>query len=166
MLRHSLKRLPRRTTPPAQGGVRALATAAEAHAPKKQGDISDAFVSLSGAKRDALPDRFRALKCDLIRGRERAIQDGWSRLLRELQRENDVIARQGSAVIPQVEYTDLERGVDGVKEEIRKRGAVVIRGVIPEREARAYKEEVEDYVRKNPSTRGKWCTCLTCIEVA
>jgi hypothetical protein len=31
----------------------------------------------------------------------------------------------------------------------------VIRGVIPEDEARSYKFEIEEYARQNPQTRGK-----------
>lgn len=34
------------------------------------GDIGDSFASVSGAQRAALPDRFRQLKLDLIRGNE------------------------------------------------------------------------------------------------
>lgn len=143
-----------------QSGRRSMATVATggtaAHkSSKKEGDISDAFVSLSGAKRDPLPDRFRQLKCDLVRGREAEITESWNRLLRDLRRENHIIAQKGSAVVPQVEFSELEKGIAGLKDEIKKRGAIVVRGVVPEAEARAYKEEVEEYVRKNPWTRGK-----------
>ncbi|TQV92955.1 hypothetical protein IF1G_08258 [Cordyceps javanica] len=120
---------------------------------KKEGDISDAFVSLSGAKRDPLPDRFRTLKCDLVRGREKQITESWNRLLRDLKRENEIIAQKGSQVVPQIEFADLESGLNSLEGEIKKRGAVVVRGVVPEAEARAYKEEVEEYVKKNPWTR-------------
>ncbi|OAA57785.1 DUF1479 domain protein [Cordyceps fumosorosea ARSEF 2679] len=120
---------------------------------KKEGDISDAFVSLSGAKRDPLPDRFRELKCELVRGREKQITDSWNRLLRDLRKENEIIAQKGSDVVPQVEFANLESGLRSLKDEIKKRGAVVVRGVVPEAEARAYKEEVEDYVKRNPWTR-------------
>lgn len=132
---------------------RTAATAAAAA--KKEGDISDAFVSLSGAARPPLPDRFRQLKCDLVRGREQQIVDSWGRLLRQLRIENNIISQKGSDVIPQVDFSDLDAGCDKLKDEIRKRGAIVVRGVIPEAEARAYKEEVEDYVKKNPWTRGE-----------
>ncbi|ATY65643.1 DUF1479 domain [Cordyceps militaris] len=128
---------------------RTLATAV----PRKEGDISDVFVSLSGGRRAPLPDRFRQLKCDLVRGRERQLTDSWRRLLRDLERENEVIANRGSQVVPQVDCADLERGLGGLRDDIKKRGAVVVRGVVPEAEARAYKEEVEDYVKKNPWTR-------------
>ncbi|OAQ66392.1 hypothetical protein VFPPC_07954 [Pochonia chlamydosporia 170] len=132
---------------------RAASTAATQKAVKKEGDISDAFVSLSGAKRPPLPDRFRQLKCDLVRGREKQIVDSWGRLLRRLRVENEIIAQKGSDVIPQVDFADLDAGSEGLKEEIRKRGAIVVRGVIPEAEARAYKAEVEEYVKQNPWTR-------------
>ncbi|KAK7432244.1 hypothetical protein QQZ08_001189 [Neonectria magnoliae] len=143
MLRASLARTPR-------GLGRRMSAAAPA---KKEGDISDAFVSLSGVDRPPLPDRFRALKCDLVRGREAEIKRSWTQLLRQLRTDNDIIASKGPAVIPQVEYRDLEAGIDGLKAEIQKRGAVVVKGVVPEAEARAYKEEVEEYIKKNPSTR-------------
>ncbi|KAJ3517166.1 hypothetical protein NM208_g14746 [Fusarium decemcellulare] len=137
MLRASLVRAPK--------GIVRRHMATVSKSSKKEGDISDAFTSLSGAKRDPLPDRFRELKCELVRGREKEITASWSRLLRQLRRENEIIAKKGPAVVPQVEYTDFETGVDVMKEEIRKRGAVVIRGVIPEAEARAYKDEIEDF---------------------
>lgn len=133
----------------------ATAAAAAQTSSKKEGDISDAFVSLSGVERPPLPDRFRQLKCDLVRGREGAIKQSWVKLLRQLRKENDIIAAKGPAVVPQVEFNDLEAGIEGLKDEIQKRGAVVVKGVIPEAEARAYKEEIEEYVKKNPSTRGQ-----------
>ncbi|KHN97196.1 DUF1479 domain protein [Metarhizium album ARSEF 1941] len=151
MLRRGVVNSSRR--PP--GLTRAASTAAAARAVKKEGDISDAFVSLSGGKRPPLPDRFRRLKCDLVRDREKQIADSWKRLLRQLRVENDIIAQKGSDVIPQVDFADLDAGCRGLKEEIRKRGAIVVRGVIPEDEARAYKEEIEAYVKRNPWTRGE-----------
>lgn len=153
MLRASLAKTPK-------GFCRRMTTAAAQKSIKKEGDISDAFTSLSGAKREPLPDRFRELKCDLVRGREKEIVASWGRLLRQLRRENEIIAKKGPSVIPQVEFSDFEKDVDVLKEEIRKRGAVVIKGVIPEAEARAYKDEVEEYVKKNPSTRGE---CLSTL---
>lgn len=128
---------------------------------KKEGDISDSFASLSGGA-PPLPDRFRQLKCDLIRGKEQKIADSWVRLLRELREENAVVAKKGSAVIPQVEYKDLEKGIKELKGEIKKRGVVVVKGVVPEEEARAYKDEIQEYVRKNPHTRGENNMTLLC----
>lgn len=121
---------------------------------KREGSIADAFVSLSGSQRQPLPDRFRQLKCDLVKGREKQISASWTRLLRELKKENEIIAKKGCQIIPQIEFSELENGSHSLKAEIQKRGAVVVKGVIPEQEARAYKSQVEEYVKKNPSTKG------------
>ncbi|KAK2037970.1 DUF1479-domain-containing protein [Colletotrichum somersetense] len=129
------------------------AAVAAHHGPKKEGDISSVFVSLSGAERAPLPDRFRALKRDLVAGREVAVARSWGRLLRALREENEVVRVAGPAVIPSVEFRDLDAGVARLRDEIRKRGALVVRGVVDEAEARAYKDEIEAYVRRNPSTR-------------
>lgn len=132
----------------------AMMSAMQSAAPtKREGDISDAFVSLSGAEQAPLSDRFRQLKNDLVHGNEARIQTAWAGLLEDLRRENQVIARERSNVIPEVEFKNLESGLDGVREEVRKRGVLVVRGVVPEDEARAYKTELEAYLRKNPSTK-------------
>ncbi|KAH7237722.1 uncharacterized protein BKA55DRAFT_520407 [Fusarium redolens] len=122
-------------------------------ASKKEGDISDAFTSLSGAQREPLPDRYRQLKLNLLQGRQDKIVQSWNKLLRELKRENEIVAKKGPGVIPQIDFKDFEKSSHGLREEVKKRGVVVVRGVIPEGEARAYKAEVEEYVAKNPSTR-------------
>ncbi|KAK2008712.1 DUF1479-domain-containing protein [Colletotrichum eremochloae] len=139
---------------PQRRTVMTMMGAAAHHAPKKEGDISSVFVSLSGAERAPLPDRFRALKQDLVAGREDAVARSWGRLLRALREENEIVRAAGPAVIPSVEFRDLDSGgLAALRGEIRKRGAVVVRGVIDETEARAYKDEIEAYVRKNPSTK-------------
>ncbi|SPO06245.1 related to DUF1479 domain protein [Cephalotrichum gorgonifer] len=120
---------------------------------KKEGDISSVFVSLSGADRPPLPDRFRAIKNSLISGNEEKVIASWNRLLKQLLSENEIIARHGSSVIPTLEFANLESELERLRSEIKKRGVAVIRGVVPEAEARAYKSEVEEYVKKNPTTR-------------
>ncbi|KAL1846025.1 hypothetical protein VTK73DRAFT_376 [Phialemonium thermophilum] len=121
---------------------------------KKEGDISDSFASLSGLDPEPLPDRFRQLKLSLVRGRETQITRSWEKLLARLREENDVVAREGPAVIPEVQFSNLDADLARLKDTIHKRGAAVVKGVIPEAEARAYKAEIEEYVRQNPSTRG------------
>ncbi|KAJ9145423.1 DUF1479-domain-containing protein [Pleurostoma richardsiae] len=121
---------------------------------KKEGDISDSFASLSGLAPEPLPDRFRELKLSLAQGHEAQMDKSWRKLLRRLREENEIVAREGPAVIPEVQYRNLDNDLARLNETIRKRGAAVIRGVIPEDEARAYKTEIEKYVRKNPHTRG------------
>lgn len=123
---------------------------------KREGDISDSFASLSGKEAARLPDRFRELKISLSAGNEDNIVAGWKRLLNVLSKENDVIASRGPSIIPEIRFDNLSQDLSAKKDEIKKRGVAVVRGVIPEREARAYKFEIEDYVKQNPQTKGKY----------
>jgi len=123
---------------------------------KREGDISDAFASMSGKEVEPLPDRFRQLKLELVKGNEDSVVAGWKRLLAVLQRENDLVASRGPSIIPQIPFSNrLEEDLMARKDEIKKRGVAVIKGVIPEDEARAYKFEIEEYVRQNPHTKGR-----------
>ncbi|KAF5665303.1 DUF1479 domain-containing protein [Fusarium heterosporum] len=147
MLRASLAR----TQGASLGLKRCMATVS-----KREGNISDSFASMSGLKKEPLPDRFRERKLEIVKGREKDIVRSWKSLLRELKRENGVIAKRGPRAVPQIEYADLEANgkvLKKLKDEIKKRGVVVVKGVIPEEEARKYKAVVEGYVMKNPSTR-------------
>lgn len=121
---------------------------------KREGDISDSFASLSGKEAVPLPDRFRQLKLSLSAGHEDKITASWHRLLKVLKKENETVAKAGPGIIPQVRFSHLDQDLAALKDEIRRRGAAIIRGVIPEDEARAYKFEVEEYVRLNPHTKG------------
>lgn len=122
---------------------------------KREGDISDSFASLSGVKDVPLPDQFRVLKASLAAGREENIIASWDRLLERLKVENEIVATKGSKVIPEIRYDHLEEDLRNSREEIKKRGAAIIRGVVPEDEARGYKFELDEYIRKNPQTKGE-----------
>lgn len=121
---------------------------------KREGDISDAFVSLSGAARPPLPRRFLDLKKTLVSGHEDRVIDSWNRLLAELKRENKIIARGGPGIIPSLDFQDLDTDLTKLRGELEKRGVAVIRGVLPEDEARSFKGEIEEYVRQNPQAKG------------
>ncbi|RWA04656.1 hypothetical protein EKO27_g10449 [Xylaria grammica] len=125
------------------------------HQAKREGDISDSFMSLSGGSRPPLPERFLDLKRSLVAGHEDRVVASWQRLLARLKEENGILAKDGSKVIPSVEFSNLEKDLARLHSEIKKRGVAVIRGVIPEEDARAYKDDIEEYVRQNPSTRGR-----------
>lgn len=102
-----------------------------------------------------LPDQFRVLKASLVEGREEIIKASWDRLLKRLKVENDIVAQYGSKVIPEVQFDHLDEELRNSKQEIQKRGAVVVRGIVPEEEARGYKFELDEYIRKNPQTKGE-----------
>ncbi|KAI8962802.1 DUF1479-domain-containing protein [Daldinia sp. FL1419] len=120
---------------------------------KREGDISDSFVSLSGVARPPLPRRFLDLKRTLIGGHEDRVIESWNRLLAELKCENKSIAQKGPEITPSVNFHDLDADLTKLRSELEKRGVAVIRGVLPEDEARWFKGEVEGYVKQNPQTK-------------
>jgi hypothetical protein len=130
--------------------VRRVAVGAQ----KREGDISDAFVSLSGQKFKQLPERYAQLKRRLIVGNEDAIRASWERLLSSLKEEIPLIAESGPGIVPQVDFKDIDDPPESFVSEHRKRGVAVIRGVIPEDEVLRYKDDLKDYIRRNPQTKG------------
>jgi hypothetical protein len=118
---------------------------------RPEGDISSVFSSLSGADAIPLPDRFATVKQDLIHDNETAITASWSRLLKTLRSEIDQISTIGSPIIPEIEFSEITNHsrVLPFENGLRKRGAAVIRGVVSESEALAWKHEIRDYIAKN-----------------
>jgi len=146
------------STPFAKRVVRTFADHTRTYAshvkPKKEGDISSVFVSLSGSPSSPLPQKYLDIKRQLIQGNQDRVIASWERLLAELEKENAIIAQKGSTIIPQIEFSDLQTNSKSFKEQVRKRGVGVVRQVVPENVARQYKTDVEDYVSANPSTKG------------
>lgn len=135
-------------------GQRWLATATE-NTPKKEGDISSVFRSLSGGdSAETLPQRFADVKHELIKDKY-ALQDSWNRLLVRLKDETEYIKSQGSKCVPVIDFADIKNPTKEFDTALRKRGVAVIRQVVPEKEAREYKEEVEKYIAANPNTKGE-----------
>jgi len=128
----------------------------QAKTPRKEGDISSVFVSLSGVKPEPLPERFANIKRQLIRGHEDQVSASWGRLLGQLAVENEIVRQKGPNIVPQIQFSDLGNASKDFIQEAKKRGVAVIKGVIPEDEARGYKTEVEEYVKLNPWTKGTY----------
>ena len=122
---------------------------------KREGDISSVFNSLSGMKTQPLNESFGILKKQLIAGHEKEVEASWKRLLKRLAVEIEIVAQKGTLAVPQIDIKDIPMTSKAFEEELKFRGVGVIKGVIPRDEARAYKSEVEDYVKANPWTKGK-----------
>lgn len=120
---------------------------------KREGDISDAFVSLSGQAFKSLPIKYAELKNRLIEGRAEEVRASWERLLDHLRRDIPEIQQLGSKVIPEIDYKDVDRPSEKFRSQLKKRGVAVVRGVLPEAEALQLKEDLRDYVRRNPHTK-------------
>ncbi|KAF7192891.1 hypothetical protein HII31_05805 [Pseudocercospora fuligena] len=128
-------------------------TAATASAQKREGDISDAFASLSGIEFKPLDPRFAELKSRLIAGHEEELYESWNRLLASLREEIPLIAEKGPRIVPEIDFNDIDHASDEFRAEHRKRGVAVIRNVIPEQEALALKKELREYIEANPHTK-------------
>jgi len=122
---------------------------------KRAGDISDAFASLSGHDFKPLAPAYAALKARLIRGHESQVRESWERLLRTLREEIPLIVELGSKIIPEIDFKDVENAPEAFSSELRKRGVAVVRGVVPEQEALQWKEDLKEYIRQNPHTKGR-----------
>lgn len=132
-----------------QQSFRNAATSAQ----KREGDISDAFASLSGLTFKPLEPRFADLKAQLIAGNEEALYDSWNRLLASLREEIPLIAEKGPKIVPEIDFKDIDNASGEFKAEHRKRGVAVIRNVVPEQEALAMKKDLRVYLEANPSTK-------------
>lgn len=139
---------------PTRRFVTQLRTAAT-QAQKRAGDISDAFASLSGQDFKPLTPEYADLKGRLIKGRENEVRESWERLLRELREEIPLIVELGSKVIPEIDFKDIDNAPEAFSSELRKRGVAVVRGVVPEQDALQWKEDLREYIRQNPQTKGK-----------
>jgi hypothetical protein len=138
---------------PTRRAVTHFRTAAT-QAQKRAGDISDAFVSLSGQKFEPLTPEYADLKGRLIKGHESDVRDSWERLLQHLREEIPLIVELGSKVIPEINFKNLDGASETFSSELRKRGVAVVREVVSEAEALQWKAELKEYIRQNPQTKG------------
>jgi hypothetical protein len=129
-------------------------TVATQAAQKPAGDISNAFVSLSGQKFEPLAPKYADLKSRLIKGYENEIRASWERLLQDLKEEIPQIVELGSKVIPTIEYNDIGAPSQTFNDNFRKRGVAVVRGVVDEAEVLSWKQDLKEYIKNNPQTRG------------
>jgi hypothetical protein len=138
-----------RTTP----SYRTSRNMATAQAEKREGDISDAFASLSGMQFKPLDPRFAELKQKLVAGNEEALHASWNRLLASLREEIPLIREQKSKIIPEIDFNDIDAASPEFRSEHKKRGVAVIRNVLPEQEVLDLKRELREYIAANPHTK-------------
>ena len=128
---------------------------------KSAGDISSVFPSLSDKVAPPLPPRFAALKTRLIAGHEDRLLASWHELLESLEREKEIIRARGSALIPEIEYGEIDDVQKRTKfrDSLKHRGVGVVRAVVSEREALDWKELLLRYIKTNPEVKGRLLYC-------
>ncbi|GAA5810531.1 hypothetical protein MFLAVUS_003954 [Mucor flavus] len=121
---------------------------------KPKGDISSVFSHLGG-KETVLDPSFLSLKKEIVPEAEDQVKidEAYQRLLQSFEKEAAEIKEKGSAIVPQVTFAEIEANQGQfpahIADEIRKRGCVVIRNVVPEQEARDYKDQVQEYINNH-----------------
>ncbi|OIW26104.1 hypothetical protein CONLIGDRAFT_656656 [Coniochaeta ligniaria NRRL 30616] len=107
-----------------------------------------------------LQPRFAEIKNKIVSGNADAIAASWTRLLRELKREINLISTlSATEIIPSIDFEDIcKSSSGGYREEfstkLRHRGVAIIRGVIPKDTALALKQDVDEYLSANSQTSG------------
>jgi hypothetical protein len=115
----------------------------------------------------ALQPRFAQIKKCLVSGHAFAITSSWRRLLWELKEEIDLISSRGSAVIPTIDFADIDKPActEAFSHRLRKRGVAIIRNVVPRDTALAWKQDTLRYISKNPHTKAPPSTMPQLVEL-
>ncbi|OJA13021.1 hypothetical protein AZE42_03520 [Rhizopogon vesiculosus] len=103
------------------------------------------------------PARFSDLKREIAEATpdyEKRLTESWNDLLQELNKRTTEIAHEGSNYIPQVDFEYLNKLTPEELDGIRRKGSVVIRGVVKESEAANWKTALEDFIKANPHVEG------------
>ncbi|UJR08036.1 hypothetical protein I4U23_012313 [Adineta vaga] len=121
---------------------------------KPEGDVSSVFASLSGDDMNKpLEPRFAQLKKQIVQDHEEQVRDSWFRLLVALKREIAVIRNSKQSIIPEVNFNDIHNLSENIRNDIRTRGVMVVRGVLSEAFALKLKADVKNYIKQNPHTK-------------
>ena len=124
--------------------------------PKQEGDISSVFASLAGGKTEKLPTRFLELKKQIIGEHGDAILASWKRLIPVVEEKVREANDKGPSIFPEVQFTDIDSGniSNAMIERIKHTGACIIRNAIPKEEANQLLDDVREYIKANPTTKG------------
>ncbi|PPQ74604.1 hypothetical protein CVT24_004193 [Panaeolus cyanescens] len=111
----------------------------------------------SEEKLPPMPPRFADLKASIAAsypGFEQNLTRAWGELLAELDLKTKQIKYEGVNYIPQVKFADLNDLSAEELDIIKRRGAVVIKDIVPDEDAVKWKEELKQFVKLNESVEG------------
>src|SRR5687768_8516629 len=83
-----------------------------------------------------------------------ALKDAFRRAEDRIRRESDIVQKEvaaGRSPLPELQFSVVKDGrvAEGARNEIRKRGFAVIRGVFPVAQAQEWNEELGRYIEDN-----------------
>ncbi|KAI4859873.1 hypothetical protein F4820DRAFT_438511 [Hypoxylon rubiginosum] len=123
-------------------------------------------LSFYGTQPVPLPSRFGSLKKRLVAGHEPALQASWARLLDALRDEVKHIEKEGSGLIPSLDFTDIEDAakVEPFGAQLKRYGIGVIRGVVPSTDASRWVEETKEYLETKHEYKPPPAQDPTCFD--
>ncbi|KAJ7312753.1 hypothetical protein DFH08DRAFT_1087540 [Mycena albidolilacea] len=104
-----------------------------------------------------LPPRFTVIKHAIASTNpnfEQHLTKAWNEVLAELDKVTKIIAKEGTTYIPQVSFADLNKLSKAQIADIKRKGTVVIKDVVDNDQARAWKTSLEEFVEANPHAEG------------
>lgn len=119
-----------------------------------KGNISSVFAHLGGGK-PALDSHFVDIKKQIVPGEEQKakIQASYERLIQAFEKEKKEIHELGSKVIPEIHINDIKKNngklPDDIAQLVKKRGGLVVRGVLERDQAIQYKQDIKDYIQSH-----------------
>ncbi|KAH0833477.1 hypothetical protein J3R83DRAFT_12598 [Lanmaoa asiatica] len=101
------------------------------------------------------PSRFLDLKREIVSmTTQERLTASWNGVLIELATRTAEIAQAGTNFVPQVNFADLEKLTPNEIDVIKRKGSVVIRGVVDTKTAFGWKTELEEFIKANPHVEG------------
>ncbi|KAF8135193.1 hypothetical protein EV363DRAFT_1322754 [Boletus edulis] len=101
------------------------------------------------------PPRFLDLKRKIVsETTQERLTASWNDLLGELATRTAEIAKAGPDFVPQVNFADLDKLTPEEISVIKRKGSVVIRGVVDTKAAAGWKTELQEFVKANPHAEG------------
>ncbi|CCH45101.1 hypothetical protein BN7_4679 [Wickerhamomyces ciferrii] len=120
-------------------------------------DFSSAFTAfdepLEGDQADYLPQRFAELKQELVQNPEKVVES-WKRLKLVLGDKIKLIEQEGSNIIPEISFNEIQKLDPAKRQNILEKGCVIIRNVFPKEKALEFKKDAQEYIKLNPQTKG------------
>ncbi|XXG95631.1 hypothetical protein Hte_001899 [Hypoxylon texense] len=87
---------------------------------------------------------------------EAALRKSWLAVCERLKILTDEIATKGTGIIPELAYDDVFKLNDEEKQRLRDVGCFVVRGLIPEKTASDWFQDLNTYVEENKASINGW----------
>ncbi|KAK0453297.1 hypothetical protein EV421DRAFT_664875 [Armillaria borealis] len=85
---------------------------------------------------------------------EERVTQAWADILVELKKVTQKISAGGSEFIPQIQFSELQSLPADKIAEIRRKGCLVIKDVVDDEQAIAWKKSLQDFISTNPDVDG------------